>query len=740
MGAGSMELTASASEIASIAELIGDRVLVLHGPDDEGTGLSGRDIDCLVDGIDHAWPLRLPATWRLCQHLRYEPRGWYWVIEGDGRFVAFDTTDDPLGLGRDAIRTSPLVSRSVDRDRSSFRAAYVTVKRVRKGETGPGEWARIGEVARESPPAFTSALEAVGGRSLARILAPWALAGHPPPPHVVRRVGQLRWLRRFGSPVRIIKALSYSGQRYAERVGRPAGFQVLVVGPDGAGKSTVASRIPELVAPAFKRVTRSHWRPGILPRPGAFLGRAAADHTRPHARRAVGPGPSFVLLAYYWLDFLLGAALRDQPSKIRAGLIVRERGWWDLGVDAHRYRLRVSPRLVRALGALLPKPDLVVVLEADPDVLRSRKDELAVEEMARQLVAWRWILPVKVKRMHADVSRSLDEVLTEIRGAILEQLESRAVSRLPGGWIVLPPGRARWWIPRAPSEAARAGLSVYQPVTRRGQAGWNAARLGASIGGFRLLPRGEAPPATVRHRIAPLVPFRGSYAIGRANHPGRYIALILGRGGRRLGVAKVATDDAGSEALERERIAIEKLGPLLPPPLSAPKVLECGEGVLMLAAVPWVPRKHPWWLDEEVARALGTFFREGADGAGLGPVHGDFAPWNVLKTESGWAVVDWENAAEEGVQFHDLSHYLVQAHALLGRPSEEALLEGFRRRTGSVGRAVVAYTEGAGIPADGAADALRTYLRASEASLHPRTAGERRGVQRRRRLLTALET
>jgi hypothetical protein len=730
----------SPPDVAAVARLIGERVLVLHGPDDHGTGLSGRDIDCLVDGIDQSWPLRLLDGWRLCQRLRYETRGWYWVLERDGRFIAFDTTDDPLGLGRDGVRTAALLSDHPDAASPSLRAAYVTVKRVRKGVTDPAEWARIGEVARRDPYRFTSALEAVGGPSLARILGPAALRGSPPPPDVIRRAHRIGWVRRLGSPIRIIKALSYSAHRYAERIGRPAGFHILVVGPDGAGKSTMASRIPETCAPAFKRVARSHWRPGVLPRPGAFLGRPAADATRPHARPAMRRSTSLILLVYYWLDFLLGAVLGDLPSKVRAGLVVRERGWWDLAVDPHRYRLRVSPRLVRALGMLLPTPDLVMVLEADPEILRSRKAELEVEELSRQRDAWRRILPARVRRIYVDVARPLDEVVADVREAILELLESRAISRLPAGWAGLPHDRARWWIPRAPRTAARAGLSVYQPVTPRALAGWSTARSAAALGGFRLLPWSEAPPASVRHRIAPLVPRRGRYAVARANHPGRHIALILGDDGRRLGIAKVATDDVGAEALERERLAIERLGPFLPRPLSVPQILGSGDGVLMLEAVPWIPRRRPWEPDEEVARALGMFFRAGANGQGLGPLHGDFAPWNVLRTNAGWSVVDWENATSEGVQFHDLCHYLVQAHALLGRPSEAAMLEGFGRRKGSVGRAVVAYAQGAGVSADGAADALRTYLRNSERSLHPRTAGERRGVSRRRRLLVSLET
>jgi hypothetical protein len=50
-----------------------------------------------------------------------------------------------------------------------------------------------------------------------------------------------------------------------------------------------------------------------------------------------------------------------------------ERGWQDIAVDARRYRLQISPRLVFAMASLLPVPDLILVLEAPTEVLLDRK-------------------------------------------------------------------------------------------------------------------------------------------------------------------------------------------------------------------------------------------------------------------------------------------------------------------------------------------------------------------------------
>jgi thymidylate kinase len=97
---------------------------------------------------------------------------------------------------------------------------------------------------------------------------------------------------------------------------------------------------------------------------------------------------------------------------------VIERGWWDLAVDPLRYRLRPHPRLIRALGRLLPQPDVLFVLEAPADVLMRRKREVSAEELARQMQAWREILPDRVRRVYLDVSAPVDHVVAEAATAL----------------------------------------------------------------------------------------------------------------------------------------------------------------------------------------------------------------------------------------------------------------------------------------------------------------------------------
>ena len=495
------------------------------------------------------------------------------------------------------------------------RAAYLAIKRVRKNMPSPDEWQRIGSLAQTDPARFEEAFREVVGASIARVLSPYALSGTPPPAEVAARVNTLRYVRRFGSPSRVARALSIATRRYAQRIAQPSGMTVLIVGPDGSGKSTLADRIPDACAGLFKRESHHHWRPGILPRPGAVAGRSVRDPTEPHASAPYGPTVSAALLFYYWIDFFLGEWLVYFPQRVRTGLVVIERGWWDLAVDPARYRLRVSDRLVRALGAGLRKPDVTVSLEGDPQALYARKSELSVDELRRQLTAWRSMLPSSAGWTSIDCLRPISDLCLDVRELVVERLERRAVARLGTGWVAVPNRRTRWWLPRGPRAVARAGLSVHEPVSSRARVGWNAATALASVSGFRAIPRGSAPPREVRERLAPHVPRRGTYAVASSNHERRYVALLLDRSGRCHGVAKLGIGDAGG-TIDREAENLERFSRLLPGPLRAPDVLGHEPGTLILGFVRPVRRPHPSELDEEVAAALGGFFRGGEETGG----------------------------------------------------------------------------------------------------------------------------
>jgi thymidylate kinase len=716
---------------------LGKRVVLLHGPDDEHPGLSGRDFDYAVRGLDPMWPLRLRREWRLCQVAQYASTGWYWVLERDGAMIALDTVDDPHGIGRDGVPNSVLETFDGPAAPPGLRAAYLTVKRLRKRMQTKVEWNRIGQLAAEDPAGFGHMLEAMVGRRLAARLIPQILARRPPDRTLWDQARTMQFLHRFGTPQRILDGLGREVNRIITRLARPTGLVVLVSGPDGSGKTSLADNLPHLCATLFRRSLRLHWRPGLLPRVGSLIGKQASDPTEPHAQEPHGKIVSIVALLYYWIDFFVGGWAKTRPIRTRTGLVVIERGWWDIAVDPRRYRLDVPKWFVQALGWPLPTPDMALVLECSPDILLARKAEIGRDEVLRQQQAWRHVLPSKVPKIYLDASKPLDVVSRDALRAILRVLEHRAIARLGAGWSGMPTARQpRWILPRGPRAVSRQGLAVYQPMTLRGRIGWEASRVVAGIGGFRALPRGSAPPRPIRTALAPHVPAGGTLAVAKTNFRERFVVLILDPSGNPRTVAKIALDELGTEALSREADAIQRLGSLLEAPLSAPKLIEHTNSMLLLEAVRWQPRWRPWVLDREVAFGMGVFFRSGVsrqDGL-RGGTHGDFAPWNLLHTEDDWVIIDWERASSDGFPFADVCHYLIRGHAHLGRPRARPLLRGFLAGEGWVGEAIRAWSDGAHFAATDAPVWLRRYLQDEKLC-----SSQRIGPDLRRRLLRDLD-
>jgi len=120
---------------------------------------------------------------------------------------------------------------------------------------------------------------------------------------------------------------------------------------------------------------------------------------------------------YYWLDFVLGYWFIIRPTCRKGQHFLLERGWLDMIVDPRRYGLRKNV-LIRMLSFLVPRPDLLVVLDVDPALAHRRKPELSPEEIERQLAEWRGLRSGYRRRLVLDASHS-PEYLAELVGAKL---------------------------------------------------------------------------------------------------------------------------------------------------------------------------------------------------------------------------------------------------------------------------------------------------------------------------------
>jgi hypothetical protein len=99
-------------------------------------------------------------------------------------------------------------------------------------------------------------------------------------------------------------------------------------------------------------------------------------------------------------------------------LLICDRYYHDLLVDPMRYRFG-APRWTAVLvGKLMPRPKLWILLDAPPEVLQSRKQEVSPKETARQCGAYLDFARKQRKCVIIDASQSLENVIVNAERAI----------------------------------------------------------------------------------------------------------------------------------------------------------------------------------------------------------------------------------------------------------------------------------------------------------------------------------
>ncbi len=158
---------------------------------------------------------------------------------------------------------------------------------------------------------------------------------------------------------------------------------VVFLGPDGAGKTTLLSLVEDGLTARGVDFARYYFAPGYLRRyrPSG----TPTVNTNPHEGRQYGTGRVLLKILLMLFEFNMGLPW----VKRRNPLVLFDRFIHDLLVDPRRYRLGRARWWMRALLKLAPRPDLVIIITAPPDVIQTRKQEVPPEETARQVAAYR---------------------------------------------------------------------------------------------------------------------------------------------------------------------------------------------------------------------------------------------------------------------------------------------------------------------------------------------------------------
>jgi len=358
------------------------------------------------------------------------------TIEGAREFVRLDVWTDPEV---DGLRFYPGEA-LLPRPTPAVAFGCALSRRVTKGDLDTGDCAELAARYGRDPTGCEREVERLWPRTPARALVADIRAGRW---DAVRgRVPALRAaLRRVAvrrAPLATARRIVARQLRRARHLVHPAhGLHVVLLGPDGVGKSTVIDALRTQVAPAFAGVAVHAVAPALSQlRDGSYRTRAThhehAGATNPHGLPPHGLTASIVKAAYWLVYYGLGHQLFVRPWLARGGLVVRHRHLIDVLVDARRYRYSGPSWLVRALWRVVPKPDLVILLDAPAETVHDRKAELTVDEIARQRRSYRRLVNglSGIGRI-VDATGAPEETAARVVDVVVDWMAERVARRGP---------------------------------------------------------------------------------------------------------------------------------------------------------------------------------------------------------------------------------------------------------------------------------------------------------------------
>lgn len=228
------------------------------------------------------------------------------------------------------------------------------------------------------------------------------------------------------NPFAVVAYVFSEALRCIRRLTQPTGVLIAVLGPDGAGKSTLINELIHVSQRAFRRTRVFHWRPALL-----WRRTVPVDTTRPHARPCRSFASSTIRLCAFIFDYWAGYAALIAPLLARSGLIVFDRYFDDLLIDPLRYRYGGSHRVARILSHLVPRPDLVLVIDSPEHVLFSRKQELTFEEVRHQRQLYSEYAARQPRVQTIDSSRQISDVAMHAARLLFDVLVNRFERRYP---------------------------------------------------------------------------------------------------------------------------------------------------------------------------------------------------------------------------------------------------------------------------------------------------------------------
>jgi thymidylate kinase len=192
-------------------------------------------------------------------------------------------------------------------------------------------------------------------------------------------------------------------------------LKIVILGPDGAGKSSVIQGLIGRLEQDGRIVKMRHLKPQILLR---RRGAAVMIVVDPHGKPPRSALTSVVKILVWLMEEWYANLFQDD----RKTLLIYDRYYHDLLVDPLRYRYGGSMGAARLVGKMMPRPKLWLLLDAPAEILQARKQEVSLEETERQRSAYRAFVQGQKDHAIVDAAQPLDKVIADVERIVTRAL------------------------------------------------------------------------------------------------------------------------------------------------------------------------------------------------------------------------------------------------------------------------------------------------------------------------------
>jgi thymidylate kinase len=451
------------------------------------------------------------------------------------------------------------------------------------------------------------------------------------------------------------------------------GAFVVLLGPDGSGKTTVARAVLEQVGSKGRYF---HFLPVPI---RDLLTQVPQEAVLIEKHRDVGNRIFGILrilrnLVRAWFAYFISI----RPAVRDGSIVVGDRWLYGYLTQPVAMKFYGPDWLARLAIRIMPQPNLTVALTAPAELIHARKPELSLAEIEEEIGTLRKELP------DAFVIDATDDPISIAR-QLVEQVE------LGGSYRVYPPLLGQVLLPETSRADALAGAALYSPARSRGLIGQRLGRGMIRLFGtgwlsradFRGIPLDIALQAALMEFLHEYQISPDSLAFHARTQSGRqgfsFLAIARGRP-----VGFVRAGPRGT--LDAECQALRLLEERPPTRLRIPRLVGRTEiGGLDLALTTSVlsgyhhPPANPS-LDlivGQIKAGLADLPRPTGTPEHWEPMHGDLTPWNLREDNSGLVLVDWESVGwgppEADRVFYAASSTAINRRIEAGSPDSESV-------------------------------------------------------------------